>query len=98
MQEKFKIEKKNQQQKTITAAKIILNTPSPLNPSMKQSSADYGSFEDSSAGRWWRVTGPVIGCWLTNALIFNTADGLKFQYCARVYAINRRNAIKGRPV
>ena len=51
-----------------------------------------GSFE-------WLVTGPVsegtvMGCWLANALLFNTPDGLKIS----VYAINRRNAIKGRPV
>ena len=51
-----------------------------------------GSFE-------WLVTGPVsegteIGCWLANALLFNTPDGLKIS----LYAINRCNAIKGRPV
>ena len=57
----FKIEY-NQQQKTIAAAKtIIINFDlailgggggaSPLNPSMKPSSADCGSFESSSAGR-----------------------------------------------
>ena len=58
----FKIEN-NQQQKTIAGAKIILKTlivrfkggggapaPCPLNPSMKPSSADCGSFEGSSAG------------------------------------------------
>ena len=56
----FKIEN-NQQRKTIAAVKIILKTnfdlailggggaPSPLNPSMKPSSADCGSFEGSSA-------------------------------------------------
>ena len=51
-----------------------------------------GSFE-------WLVTGlvsegTVMGCWLANALLFNTPDRLKIS----VYAINRRNAIKGRPV
>ena len=50
----FKIEN-NQQQKTIAAVKIIFGdlrgggAPSPLNPSMKPSSADCGSFEGSSA-------------------------------------------------
>ena len=38
--------------------------------------------------------GTVMGCWLANALLFNTPNGLKIS----VYAINRRNAIKGRPV
>ena len=47
--------------------------PCPLNPSMKPSSADCGSFEGSSAGLMVVAhDGPVA-----NALLFNTADGLK---------------------